>query len=90
LQNINIENIWNRIKSYSGQEFAQIRGQKFTYEMTGSSLVPSTTKQNLQKFQFGEAIAFLPLENTVPIQHLRGPSYLYAILMDKRIRQEDW
>jgi hypothetical protein len=36
------------------------------------------------------APGLVPLENTVPVQHLRGPSYIYAILMDPRIRQDDW
>ena len=27
----------------------------------------------------------MPFKNTVPLQHLRAPSYLYAILTDKRI-----
>jgi hypothetical protein len=31
-----------------------------------------------------------PLPNTVPVQNLQGPSYLYAILMDSRIRDGDW
>ena len=37
-----------------------------------------------------EAAALVPLANTVPVQHLRAPSYIYAILMDPRIRQSDW
>jgi hypothetical protein len=35
-------------------------------------------------------LRYVPLPNTVPVQHLRGPSYIYAILMDSRIRRTDW
>ena len=37
-----------------------------------------------------EALKFVPLNNTVPLQNLQAPSYLFAILMDKRIRKSDW
>lgn len=36
------------------------------------------------------ALTLVTLANTVPVQHLRDPSYLYAILMDERIRGQDW
>lgn len=39
---------------------------------------------------FNEALKEVSLNNTVPLQNLQVPSYLYAILMDKRIRQNDW
>jgi hypothetical protein len=32
----------------------------------------------------------VPLTTTAPLQRLQGPSYLYAILMDDRIRHGDW
>ena len=84
------EDIWERIKQYQGEEFYQIRGQAFTYDVIGSVVVPSTTNQQLPKSHFEKAFEQVPLENTVGIQHLRGPSYIFAILMDKRIRQSDW
>jgi len=37
-----------------------------------------------------EAFRLAPLKNTVIVQRLQGPSYIYAVLMDKRIRQNDW
>ena len=84
---IDIENVWANIIKYEGQEFKQIRGQKFTYKLTDSknALIPSTTNQVLSKTVFEDALAFMPLTSTKEIQHLRGPSYLFAILTDKRI-----
>lgn len=84
------ETIWERIKQHKKEEFHQIRGQSFTYEIIHDVVVPSTTNQHLAKSQFKRAAELLPLKNTVPVQHLRGPSYLYAILMDPRISQNDW
>lgn len=43
----------------------------------------------MAKVELEEATELLPLESTVPIQHLRAPSYIYAILMDPRIYYGD-
>lgn len=80
-----IKEIWNRIVTNEGQNFKQIRGQEFTYKIIGGGIKLSTTNQIIAKSVFEEAISLLPVENTVPFQHLRAPSYLYAILTDKRI-----
>lgn len=82
--------IWDRIKASEGLEFRQIRGKQFTYAVVGSAIIPSTTNQNIPKAHFKEASALLPLKNTVAVQHLRGPSFIYAVLMDSRIKQTDW
>lgn len=86
----NIDAIWSRIVAHQGEAFHQIRGQEFSYTVNQSVLNPSTTVQNLPRSEFEKALVLVPLRNTVPLQKLRGPSYLYAILMDKRIRGADW
>lgn len=88
---ISIDTIWARIVANEGQTFRQIRGKEYTYEVVGSSIIPEGINQNLPQSQFEKAIEYLPLESTSEIQHLRGPSYLFSILMDARIRrQDDW
>ena len=82
------ERIWSRIESLEGQEFRQIRGKPFRYAVHGSAVRPDTTNQQIPRSHFEQAASLLPLSNTVPIQHLRGPSYIYAILMDPRVRQD--
>lgn len=82
--------VWRRIEDHAGEAFEQIRGGRFTYRVESSYLVPDRTAYNLPRTAFEEALTLVPLANTVPVQHLRGPSYLYAILMDGRIRGEDW
>lgn len=86
---ISIDTVWARIKASAGEEFHQIRGKPFTYEVCGAAVVPEGINQNIPRVHFEKALELLPLENTVPVQHLRGPSYIYAILMDRRIRGSD-
>lgn len=82
---MNIDVIWERICKNEGETFRQIRGKEFTYSVNGNYITLSTTNYNVAKSTFEKALEFLPLENTVPIQHLQAPSYLYAILTDERI-----
>lgn len=85
-----IDKVWKRIVANEGQIFKQIRGREFTYNITGNTILLSTTNQNVSRRELEKALEFLPLKSTVVIQHLRAPSYLYAILMDQRISQTDW
>ena len=82
--------LWSRIKAHEGEKFIQIRGGEFTYAVSGAAVIPDRTNQNIPRAHFEEAIGLLPLSNTVPVQHLRGPFYIFAILMDRRICGSDW
>lgn len=46
----------------------------------------SSTDQNLAPSQIRQALQRMPVEGPGALQDLRGPSYLFALLMDKRIR----
>lgn len=83
------ETIWRRIEMFEGETFTQIRGKQFTYKIVGRSLALDSTNQSISRKQLEEAAELLPLESTVPIQHLRAPSYIYAILMDPRVYYGD-
>lgn len=85
-----IEVLWERIKECEGQMFQQIRGGEFSYKVKGNLIVLSRTNRSVSKSIFNEALKEVPLKNTVPLQNLQAPSYLYAILMDKRIMRNDW
>jgi len=85
-----VDDVWRRIVAHEGETFRQIRGQAFSYTVDGKVLRPSTVNQNLSQAIFEQALARVPLRSTVDVQDLRGPSYLYAILMDRRIREKDW
>lgn len=86
---IQIDTVWKRIKKHEGETFHQLRGKAYAYEIVNEALVPLGINQNIVKSEFAKALEFLPLSNTVSVQHLRGPSYLYSILMDERIRGAD-
>jgi hypothetical protein len=85
-----IDSVWERIKLNSGQTFRQKTGGEFTYLITDEHLIPDRTPQRIPRSQFEKALKFVPLSNTAKIQHLRGPSYIFAVLMDRRIRGNDW
>lgn len=82
--------VWDRIKNKAGSEFHMIRGAAFRYAVVAGHVVPDRTNHQIPKSHFEKALALVPLENTAKIQNLRGPSFIYAILMDARIRQSDW
>lgn len=87
---ISIEELWGRLNQFEDEEFTQIRGGTFRFMITDTALFPDRTAWQIPRKHFAEALQFVPLTNTVAVQHLFGPSYLYALLMDRRIRKSDW
>ncbi len=86
-----IEVVWERIIAHQGQLFHQLKGQAFTYQVNGNALTPSTAKAKIYKSQFAKALGAVPFEKVSDVPAgVFGPSYVYAILMDPRIRQDDW
>src|SRR5438067_2020057 len=85
-----IDTIWSRIEEHAGESFHQLRGAEFTYVVKGGCLTPNRTNRNIPKSNFERALAFVPLQDTTALRSLQGPSYIYAILMDRRIRANDW
>jgi len=86
-----IDEVWDRLRAHEGERFATIRGLPFTYTMSGAVLRPSRTDHNISRADFAKALALLPLESPTRIRKVvRGPSYLWALLQDVRIRMEDW
>jgi len=88
---VSIDEVWQRIEIHSGETFRQIKGGEFTYAVEGGHVYVSRTPQRIPKSHFEKALDYVPLINTVPLQKkLRGPSFIYAIMMDSRIRKSDW
>jgi len=84
------DEVWNRIEMHAGDDFQQKKGRIFTYQARQGYIVPNTTNRNLPRSQFRTAYEMVPLAGPGQINHLQGPAYIFAILMDPRIRQEDW
>lgn len=86
-----IDKVWKRIRHHEGERFETKRGKPLKYEVTGNVLTTDRAEQNLSKGEFAKALARVPITGPGKINNLvRGPSYIYAILHDSRIRQADW
>lgn len=91
VNNIDIELIWKRIIENEGKDFKQKGGKIFTYNLIGENTIKlNTTNRIISKSQFEKALNFVPLDKLEPIQNLQAPSYIYGILMDDRVRKENW
>jgi hypothetical protein len=82
--------VWNRIESNAGNDFVTMTGLPFTYSVAHGALRPSRANRNIPRSDFEKALARVPLKNTAGVQDLQGPSFVYAILMDERIRGGEW
>jgi hypothetical protein len=87
---VDIGTVWSRIEAHAGEDFRLVRGDIFQYEVPGNYLLPVGRVRHLSRTNFAKALDRLPLENTRSVSDLQGPSYVYAILMDPRIRGSDW
>lgn len=79
--------VWTRIEANQGQDFRQKRGGKFTYVVESGCVVPDRTNRLLPRSHFEQAFERTPLSGPGQLQDLQGPSYLYAILSDPRIKE---
>ena len=72
-------------------EIRTIQNLEFTYEISGDVLIPSRTEYNLSKSDVGKILERIPLKGPGEISNdVRGPSYLWAILHDSRISNDEW
>lgn len=87
---VQFPSIWHRIQMHAGETFQQKRGGMFTYSISGGCLKPDRTNRQIPRSNFEKGFGLVPLETTKPLQRLQGPSYIFAVLMDARIRGTDW
>lgn len=81
----NIDIVWNNLMANEGERFTQIRGGTFKYKVKNKYIVTDRTNVQITKKSIDEALTLRPLTSTTSIQHLRAPSYIYALLTDDRI-----
>ena len=88
---ISINAIWLRIRKHEGETFHTKRGLPFTYEVAHDTLKHTRTEMPIAKEAFAIVLQHVPLEGpgSVPNQ-VMGPSYVWAILHDCRIRMNDY
>ncbi|MBI3682078.1 MAG: hypothetical protein HY235_16980 [Acidobacteria bacterium] len=88
------EAVWRRIESHQGDEFHTARGLPFTYQVEGAGIWffrdGRRINRKLTRTQVEVAISRCPLTSTTEIKDLMDYAYLFALLMDPRIRSESW
>jgi hypothetical protein len=88
------EAVWRRIESHQGEEFKTVKKYPFTYEVEGAGIWffrnGRRINRKLSRGQVEKAIARCPLRSTTEISDLMDFPYLYALLMDARIRGQAW
>lgn len=83
---MNADQVWTRIVRCAGEEFHQIRGRAFTYEVRGPrTLTLSTTERFVSRASIGRALARWPVEGPGGLRGLNAPACVYALLADRRI-----
>jgi hypothetical protein len=88
------ERVWGRVKDHEGEIFHTVKNLPFHYQVQGNRLwffrQGKRVNMQLGRAEVKKAISRCPLEKTTEISDLRDYPYLFALLMDRRIRGEDW
>jgi hypothetical protein len=86
--------VWRRVAAHEGEQFQTVSGLPFTFEVEGSGIWffrnGKRINRKLTRPQFEVAVSRCPLRSTTEIKDLMDFSYLFALLMDKRIRAQAW
>lgn len=85
------EDIWNRIISHQGEIFHTKSRLEFTYRIEGNRFYSSRAEWIITKTDFIKAYKFVPIAGPGLISSdVMGPSYVWAVLHDKRISLGMW
>jgi hypothetical protein len=88
------DSVWDRIKTHQGEDFSTARGLPFTYLIEGAGIwffrEGRRINRKLTRTQVDAAIVRCPLSSTTEIKDLMDYAYLFALLMDARIRGQAW
>jgi hypothetical protein len=91
---LEIDHVWNRIKSHAGEEFQTVNGLPFTYQVPGNYIritrAGQEVNRSLSRTNFEKALPSLPATGPGALKGRQGASYPWAILMDPRIRLHEW
>jgi hypothetical protein len=88
------EAIWKRVANHQREHFQTVTGLPFTFEVEGTGIWffrnGKRVNRKLTRTQFEVALSRCPLAHTTEIKDLIDYPYLFAVLMDKRIRGQAW
>jgi hypothetical protein len=86
--------VWGRISQFQGEQFHTARRLPFTFEVEGNGIwffrEGKRINRKLTRAQVDLAISRCPLNSTTEIKDLMDYAYLYALLVDRRIRGDAW
>jgi len=87
---------WTLIEKHVGDEFYTKTGKEFTYEIDGDGIVPSRTYWRIPRADFDLYFSGGPVagpggfRKDETLMKIQGPSYLWAIMHDDRIKRKGW
>jgi hypothetical protein len=88
------EAVWRRIEQFQGELFHTATRLPFTFEVEGNGIWffrdGKRINRKLTRAHVDVAISRCPLKSTTEIKDLMDYAYLFAVLMDRRIRDEAW
>ncbi|MFC8501300.1 hypothetical protein ACFUC1_03000 [Pedococcus sp. NPDC057267] len=90
----NIDVVWPRIAQHAGETFYTATGLHFTYRVPGQYLRVTRDgreiNRSLSRTNFAKALKAMPADRPSGISQRQGSAYTWAILMDPRVRLDDW
>lgn len=88
------ETVWHRMERHQGEQFHTQRNLPFTFRLEGNGVWSYRNRKRvnrkLTRSQLAVAISRCPLRSTTEISDLMDYPYLFAVLMDQRIRSQNW
>ena len=89
-----IDEVWPRIEQNAGREFETVTGLRFTYRAPGQFIRVTRDGREinrvLSRTNFAKALPSMPASTPGQLKELQGAAYVWAILMDRRIRKSEW
>ncbi|WP_109315929.1 hypothetical protein [Pseudovibrio ascidiaceicola] len=88
---IEIEIVWRRLSSLSGELFHTKTGKPFKFKVEGDRFYQNRTDYTITKGDFEKALKLVPIKGPGLINMtVNGPAYVWAVLHDPRVRQQNW
>jgi hypothetical protein len=85
------DEVLRRLRTHEGEPFHTITKKAFTYRIHGGLFRTSLTDYAVGMADVERAYRLVPLPGPGAITEIvRGPSYVWAVLHDPRIRRSDW
>ncbi len=83
--------IWDQVVKLQRLPFKTVKGEPFFYEVKGNGIVPHpgmgpATNRILPRTDLEKAWSRMPVSGPGALSDLQGPSYLFGILTDPRVR----